>query len=161
MRDEIFGILKGDRSRLLNDSSNSLLSRSAVDCIERGVHAISPKKVTRHTCPDEGCRTAFWLEIEVGLSYLLIIEVSKLGEYARVYWKRKTMLSSKYSSVIPPTDHSTYSIHLKAIEGILSQCGVILLGSDELNEEVPFEVDEYNPDDNATVGSLMFAPEYH
>jgi len=160
LRDEILAILKGTNGDILKDIANAVLSTSTVECLQRGIEPFS-KKVTRHTCPDERCRVAFWLEIYLGLSYRLVVEFSKLGKYARVYWKGETVLATEYLSAPPPENQQAFRANLETIEKVFSECEVILLSSDELNEDVPFEVDEYNPDDNATVGSLLFAPEYH
>jgi hypothetical protein len=142
------------------ESANDL-SGSMMECLRTGLQSLSSNRLAPRACSDEFCRVAFWIELDLRLPYRLIIEFSKLGKFARAYWKRKSLISVRYLSSPPPGENEGWDLQLEVLEKILSRCGVILLSSNELDEEITLERDQYNPDDTATVGSFLFAPEYH
>lgn len=131
------------------------------DCLKELIRSLVGREVSHHKCPDRDCRTAFWLELNIGLEYELVVELSKFGKYARAYWKRRRSMSTDYSVVIPGTDQPEYDNAFRDTRQAISQCGVTLLTLGELEERIPFSSDELNPSDEATVGSLVFASEYH
>lgn len=137
------------------------VTSEAADCLQQTIRSLGCGQVNYHVCPDRDCRTAFWLEINLGLGYELVVELSTFGKYARAYWKRRRLVSTEYSPVIPPVDQVNYGTAFRKVQQAISQCGVSLLSSEELDERVPLSSDELNPSDEATVGSLTFASEYH
>ena len=161
MRDTILQLREGLHSSTRLKLIDPTVTAEISDCLQKSIPGLCGKRMSHHVCPDKTCRTAFWLEINLEIEYRLVVEISKVGKYARVYWKRRRSLSTDYSATIPPADRPEYGNCLRYVEQAISQCGVSLLNSEELDERVPLSSDELNPSDEATVASLVFGSEYH
>lgn len=105
-------------------------------------------------CEHEECATAF--HIDIGLSkerYRLVIEVSKLGKWAKAYWKKDLFFGTSYRDDFPNNAHRRLLVD---VTKILQSHGIQLLSNEELAQEVDGIPDPFNPDDNAQLGDLLF-----
>src|SRR5262245_54984559 len=160
MRPEVSDLLNKMKKAGARPAESGPLSEAG-NCLETKIRAIEPKAIVLRRCPDHACRSAFWVEIDTGTPHRLVVEASNLGPYARLYWKREGLVSSEYLDDSPAAERSTSVRWLPLIKKSISECGLTLLASEELNERVLFQRDEFNPDDEATLGSVIFASEYH
>jgi hypothetical protein len=85
--------------------------------------------------------------------YTFVIEVSKLGKWAKVYWKKTGFVGTTYQDNVPNDAHQRL---LSDVSDLLQSYGIKLLSHEELTQEVPDVPDIFNLDDNARVGDLLF-----
>ena len=105
-------------------------------------------------CEHEECATAFHIDIRLpNDKYTFVVEVSKLGKWAKVYWKKTGLIGTTYKDGFPNEAHQSL---LSDISDVLQSHDIELLSHEELDQEVPGMPDIFNPDDNAQVGDLLF-----
>lgn len=105
-------------------------------------------------CEDEECATAFHIDIKLpNDKYTFVIEVSKLGKWAKVYWKKTGFVGTTYQDDVPNDAHQRL---LSDVSDVLPSYGIKLLSHEELTQEAPGVPDIFNLDDNARVGDLLF-----
>jgi hypothetical protein len=84
----------------------------------------------------------------------LVIEVSKMGPFAKRYWLKKTLFHTKYMDEIPGREWKQY---WTKVVHLIDRMGVRLLDGNELSESLPEELQYPTPVGPAeTVDDLLF-----
>lgn len=104
---------------------------------------------------DETCRTAFALTFSSHSSkWMLVVEISKLGPYAKRYWVKRSWARLSYSDFVP---EEAWQDIWRQVESLTMSIGLRLLTDEELETPLPEKMLFETPVGLAeTVNDLLF-----
>lgn len=149
MNREIFESL--ERSPL-DTEEISKIHEKVVACIDLGGSIINE---VSEMCEDQQCHTAFYVIFKYqGESTSMVLEISKLGPFAKIYWFKKRFRSKEYFDAAPS---QFWDEQARKIGVCLAKKGIRVLKKSELIEDVSDIISYQTPVGPAeTVDDVLF-----
>lgn len=100
------------------------------------------------------CAVAFDLIISTDSKYNLVVQISKLGNLGRLYWRKQMWLGGYRFLYEPPKGWPKELVH--QILRTINEYGITFLGNAELGEQFESIQNCFSPHEGATVADLLF-----